>query len=222
MSTVRFPGVPFPLVSEGRPSGHEPRALSSGVELTAAPRADLFLDPGGFDVAPDAERFLAPVAGDFQLSARVSVDFRSTFDSGVLIGYVDDLTWFKLCAELEPGELVDVADQDTRVEGAAEVHADPCAQLEVAGDRREEPFCVGCDVEPSGVEEQIGSRSRRELDAARKSSGLMTRWPPLAHQRERDTRKPDGRHPHLSSPWAQWGVSPRLFSRRPGSRPAWC
>jgi regulation of enolase protein 1 (concanavalin A-like superfamily) len=114
MSVVTFPGLPFPLVSEGRASGHEPRAVANGVELTAAPRADLFLDPAGFDVAPDAERFLAPVAGDFQLSARVSVDFRSTFDSGVLIGYVDESTWFKICAELDPAGVPRVVSVVTR------------------------------------------------------------------------------------------------------------
>ena len=128
MSTVRFPGVPFPLVSEGRPSGHEPRALSSGVELTAAPRADLFLDPGGFDVAPDAERFLAPVAGDFQLSARVSVDFRSTFDSGVLIGYVDELTWFKICAELDPAGVPRVVSVVTRGGASDDSNGAPLSQ----------------------------------------------------------------------------------------------
>src|SRR5659263_417125 len=114
MAAVRFPGVPFPLTSEGRPSGHEPRALSNGVELTAAPRADLFLDPGGFDIAPDAERFVAPVSGDFQLSALVSVNFHSTFDSGVLIGYVDESTWFKICAELDPAGVPRVVSVVTR------------------------------------------------------------------------------------------------------------
>ena len=128
MSTVRFPGVPFPLVSEGWPSGREPRALSRGVELTAAPRADLFLDPGGFDVAPDAERFLAPVAGDFQLSARVSVDFRSTFDSGVLIGYVDELTWFKICAELDPAGVPRVVSVVTRGGASDDSNGSPLSQ----------------------------------------------------------------------------------------------
>lgn len=128
MVTVRLPGVPFPLVSEGRPSGHEPRALSNGVELRAAPRADLFLDPGGFDVAPDAERFLAPVSGDFRLSARVSVDFRKTFDSGVLIGYVDESTWFKICAELDPSGVPRVVTVVTRVGVSDDSNGSPLAQ----------------------------------------------------------------------------------------------
>ena len=128
MSVVRFPGVPFPLVSEGRASGHEPRAVVNGVELTAAPRADLFLDPGGFDVEPDAERFLAPVAGDFQLSARVSVGFRSTFDSGVLIGYVDESTWFKICAELDPVGVPRVVSVVTRDGASDDSNGSPLPQ----------------------------------------------------------------------------------------------
>lgn len=119
MSAIKLPGVPFSLVSEGRPSGHEPRPFSTGVELRAAPRADLFLDPGGFDVAPDAERFVASVSGDFQLSARVGVDFRSTFDSGVLIGYVDGSMWFKICAELDPDGVPRVVSVVTR-DGASD------------------------------------------------------------------------------------------------------
>lgn len=128
MSIVEFPGVPFPLVSEGRASGHEPRAVANGVELTVAPRADLFLDPGGFDVAPDAERFLASVSGDFQLSARVTVDFRSTFDSGVLIGYVDESTWFKICAELDPAGVPRVVSVVTRDGASDDSNGSPLSQ----------------------------------------------------------------------------------------------
>ncbi|HEX5332240.1 MAG TPA: DUF1349 domain-containing protein [Cellulomonas sp.] len=128
MSIVTFPGVPFPLLSEGHASGHEPRAVADGVELTAAPRADLFLDPGGFDVAPDAERFLASVSGDFQLRARVSVDFRSTFDSGVLIGYVDESTWFKICAELDPVGVPRVVSVVTRDGASDDSNGSPLSQ----------------------------------------------------------------------------------------------
>jgi regulation of enolase protein 1 (concanavalin A-like superfamily) len=128
MAAVRLPGVPFPLTSEGRPSGHEPRALPNGVELTAAPRADLFLDPGGFDVAPDAERFVAPVSGDFQLSALVSVSFHSTFDSGVLIGYVDESTWFKICAELDPAGVPRVVSVVTRGGASDDSNGSPLSQ----------------------------------------------------------------------------------------------
>ena len=51
----------------------------------------------------NAATFLGrPPAGDFQLSARVSVDFSSTFDAGVLLLWVDERYWAKLCFEYSP------------------------------------------------------------------------------------------------------------------------
>jgi regulation of enolase protein 1 (concanavalin A-like superfamily) len=75
-----------------------------GDELTllAGPRTDLFIDPQGGSVVLNAPRLLGPVAGDFQVSANVEVDFRATFDAGVLLVYVDDRTWAKLCFEYSP------------------------------------------------------------------------------------------------------------------------
>ena len=90
------------LVSEGPPSAVRPVQTGSSVRLTAAPGADLFLDPAGSATPPDAERFVQVVEGDFQFSARVEVDFRADFDSGVLLGYADHRNWFKICAELDP------------------------------------------------------------------------------------------------------------------------
>jgi regulation of enolase protein 1 (concanavalin A-like superfamily) len=119
MSLLDVVGIPFRLQREGRPSGHEPHVSWRGVTLTSGPRADLFLDPQGSDDPPDAERFVAPVEGSFQLSARTTVDFKNTFDSGVLIGYVDESTWFKLCAELDPEGTARVVSVVTR-QGASD------------------------------------------------------------------------------------------------------
>jgi regulation of enolase protein 1 (concanavalin A-like superfamily) len=83
---------------------------------------------GGFDVAPDAERFVAPVSGDFQLSALVSVNFESTFDSGVLIGYVDESTWFKICAELDPAGVPRVVSVVTRGGASDDSNGSPISQ----------------------------------------------------------------------------------------------
>lgn len=102
MPSLTVPGLPFALEPQGPASGHEPRLLSDGVELRASAHTDLFLSPAGFETAPDAERYLASVTGDFKLSAHVDVDFRSLFDAGVLLGWVDDDNWFKLCAEFDP------------------------------------------------------------------------------------------------------------------------
>jgi uncharacterized protein len=102
MSQISISTLPFSLQSEGGSSARPPRVSGGEVELFASARSDLFLDPSGSAEAPDAERFVSNVAGDFQLSAHVRVEFTGTFDAGVLIGYVDEFTWFKLCAELDP------------------------------------------------------------------------------------------------------------------------
>jgi len=70
---------------------------------TAGPRTDLFIDPAGSPPSLNAPRVLATVTdGDFQFSARVSVDFAATFDAGVLLVWVDDATWAKFCFEYSP------------------------------------------------------------------------------------------------------------------------
>ena len=71
----------------------------------APPRSDIFVDPGG--PAPESTLNAAtllgvPPDGDFQLSARVTVDFATTYDAGVLLLWVDEQRWAKLCFELSP------------------------------------------------------------------------------------------------------------------------
>jgi regulation of enolase protein 1 (concanavalin A-like superfamily) len=95
------------------------------VKVHCGPKSDLFLDPAGNAERPDAERFLAPVEGDFRLSARVTVDFREIFDSGVLIGYVDEDNWFKLCAELDPEGVARVVSVVTRNGASDDVNSWP-------------------------------------------------------------------------------------------------
>jgi regulation of enolase protein 1 (concanavalin A-like superfamily) len=104
---LRVPGLPFPLV----PSAGDHWRIderSGTVVGSAGARTDIFVDPGQGTIE-DAESALnaatllgvAP-AGDFQLSARVSVDFGSTFDAGVLLLWVDEGCWAKLCFEFSP------------------------------------------------------------------------------------------------------------------------
>lgn len=91
------------LISEGGPvSPDRPVIDGDSVILSAAPGANIFLDPAGSEDPPDAERFVQLVNGDFQLSAFVEVNFQADFDSGVLLGYINSATWFKICAELDP------------------------------------------------------------------------------------------------------------------------
>jgi regulation of enolase protein 1 (concanavalin A-like superfamily) len=70
--------------------------------ITAGARTDWFVDPGSGEAKLDAPSQLEAVEGDFLLSAKVEVDFGSTFDAGVLALWHDERTWAKLCFEYSP------------------------------------------------------------------------------------------------------------------------
>jgi regulation of enolase protein 1 (concanavalin A-like superfamily) len=72
------------------------------VTIAAGPRTDWFVHPGTGEATLNAPAELAPVEGDFQLRARVEVDFAASFDAGVLVVWHDERTWAKLCFELSP------------------------------------------------------------------------------------------------------------------------
>jgi regulation of enolase protein 1 (concanavalin A-like superfamily) len=101
------PELPFPL----HPSqpGVWRRDEPAGAVLAAAPaHTDLYLNPAGAE-SGDAESMLNaatllgdPPAGDFQLSARVTVDFRTPYDAGVLLLWIDEQHWAKFCFEYSP------------------------------------------------------------------------------------------------------------------------
>lgn len=102
---VHVPEVPFPLVASDHARWER---VDDTVTVTAAPHSDIYINPGGADSA-DAESLLnaatllgSPPAGDFQLSARVTVDFRSQYDAGVLLIWHDELHWAKFCFEYSP------------------------------------------------------------------------------------------------------------------------
>jgi hypothetical protein len=101
------PELPFPL----QPSHEEVwrRDEQHSAVVAAAPaHTDLYINPAGDD-SGDAESLLnaatllgVPPAGDFQLSARVTVDFRAQYDAGVLLLWIDERHWGKFCFEFSP------------------------------------------------------------------------------------------------------------------------
>ena len=111
-----IPGVPFPLSPSSAGLWRIDEAAGA-VTVSAQPHSDIFIDPGngsaeaGADAALNAESMLnaatllgkAP-AGDFQLSARVTVGFASAFDAGVLLLWLDERRWAKLCFEFSPAD----------------------------------------------------------------------------------------------------------------------
>jgi uncharacterized protein len=109
---LRIPGVPFPFAPSSAELWQVDEA-SGAVMVSAQPRTDIFIDPGsgsaGAGVALNAESMLNAATllgevpeGDFQLSARVTVGFASTFDAGVLLLWLDQWHWGKLCFEFSP------------------------------------------------------------------------------------------------------------------------
>jgi len=103
MTDLVVPGLPFALQPAGHPACQA--VLSGGVlALTSGAKSDLFIDPAGEEGGrPDAGRLTGlPPDRDFRLAARVSVHFGSVYDAGVLLLYLSERRWAKLCYELSP------------------------------------------------------------------------------------------------------------------------
>ncbi|WP_308402803.1 DUF1349 domain-containing protein [Streptomyces sp. AC550_RSS872] len=102
--SLTVPGLPFDIAPEGPDVGTTWRVENETLVITAGPRTDLFLDPSREDPATGADllRLVGDVSGDFQLTARVEVDFKDTFDAGVLFIRAAEQTWAKLCFEYTP------------------------------------------------------------------------------------------------------------------------
>ena len=107
--TVNIPSIETPF----RPFPDDRWSVdpaSGSISVSSIPGTDIFTDPGGDDdnqvtssTLHNAATLLTDApAGDFQLSARVSVRFAGTFDAGVLFLRHDRETWAKLCFEFSP------------------------------------------------------------------------------------------------------------------------
>jgi regulation of enolase protein 1 (concanavalin A-like superfamily) len=73
-----------------------------GLTIGAGPRTDLFVDPADGTRYDNAPRLLTTVTGDFQLGARVRVEFVERYDAGVLLIWDTYERWAKLCFERSP------------------------------------------------------------------------------------------------------------------------
>ena len=107
MSTLDVPGVPFPLTPSAQ-SVWDVDATDGRVSVIALPHSDLFVAPGESAINSitnlNAATLLGEApAGDFQFTAEVEVDFVSAFDAGVLLLWLNERYWAKLCFEYSPG-----------------------------------------------------------------------------------------------------------------------
>jgi uncharacterized protein len=128
VTALKLPGLPFALEPEGSPPPGCRVTNGERLTLTAAARTDMFVDPAGVDQLPDAGRFIGlPPGGDFTLAARVSVEFASMFDAGVLLLYAGERQWAKLCFEYSPQH------RPTAVTVVTRGTSDDCNSFEVDG-----------------------------------------------------------------------------------------
>ena len=104
---LSVPELPFP-VSSAHPDVWRRDEPKSAVVATAAGHTDLYVDPAGPASADAGSTLNAPTllgvppVGDFQFSARITVDFQAQYDAGVLLLWSDDRHWGKFCFEFSP------------------------------------------------------------------------------------------------------------------------
>jgi regulation of enolase protein 1 (concanavalin A-like superfamily) len=97
---ISIPLIPYALSWQVPALGAE--FDGSTLSIAAGPKTDLFTDPRGLITLANTPRLVFRPEGDFMLSATVTVPFASTFDAGVLLAFVDDAHWAKLCFEYSP------------------------------------------------------------------------------------------------------------------------
>ena len=112
------PGLVIPAVPQPLRAVHRAEAWSlagdDALTLRAGPRTDWFIDPESGAVTSNAPALLMPTDGPWMLKARVSADHRAMYDAAVLVVWVSDDVWAKLCLELSPQGQVTVVSVVTR------------------------------------------------------------------------------------------------------------
>lgn len=101
MTNSTLPSIPHPLAWEGEPRGAHIDA-DHMLQITAGAKTDFFIDPAGTVEQHNAPRLMFAPDQQFTLSARVGVQFVSTYDAGVLFIYANPTCWAKLCFEFSP------------------------------------------------------------------------------------------------------------------------
>jgi regulation of enolase protein 1 (concanavalin A-like superfamily) len=98
-ATPVIDGLPGPLVWQHPPASWKVEG-GKALSITAGKQTDWY--DSAMNEAPrnNSSRLLFKPTDDFELSAKVNVDFHSQWDSGVLVLYVNDSLWAKLCFEM--------------------------------------------------------------------------------------------------------------------------
>jgi regulation of enolase protein 1 (concanavalin A-like superfamily) len=92
-----IPGFPASFHWRNNPASWN---VKDGVlTITAAEKTDWFISPTDGQEAANSPVLLFPAPKDFWFSAKVTVNFQSQFDAGVLAIYADEKNWVKFCFE---------------------------------------------------------------------------------------------------------------------------
>lgn len=110
---VALNGLPAPLRWQQAPVSWT-RTGPDSLTITAGPSTDLFIDPAGTAPQLTAPRALTAVTGDYRFSAQVSCESAATFDAAVLLAWVAEDRWAKLCLERSPAGMMTVVSVVTR------------------------------------------------------------------------------------------------------------
>jgi regulation of enolase protein 1 (concanavalin A-like superfamily) len=98
--TFRLPAIPYELSWHNTPLSWE---VSDGtLSLTGGKGSRLFVDPQRLSRADSAPIALFEPDDTFLFSCKMTVEFNSVFDAGVLMIYADSNRWAKLCFEYAP------------------------------------------------------------------------------------------------------------------------
>jgi regulation of enolase protein 1 (concanavalin A-like superfamily) len=102
MSTFALSSIPSEIEWKNEPLDWSVEP-DGGLTIVAGELTDLFADPAGDSLQDNVPSALfVPPDSSFLLSAKVSVDFASDFDAGVLQVRASDERWAKICFEFSP------------------------------------------------------------------------------------------------------------------------
>ena len=110
---LQIDAMPRPLRAINDAAAVAPTA-DDALSIEAGPRTDWFIDPDTGATTRNAPALVMPAPGTWMLSTLASADHRTTFDAAVLVVYVSDDVWAKLCLERSPQGQVTIVSVVTR------------------------------------------------------------------------------------------------------------
>lgn len=111
--TVTLKAIPGAMHWSSAPASFAVRG-DDAMEIVAPRQTDWFVSPFDGGGRSNAPWLLFDAGADFVLRAKVTVDFKSHWDAGVLVVYADATHWAKLCFESSAQEKPTIVSVVTR------------------------------------------------------------------------------------------------------------